>query len=528
MRRLFPIIPFSFLLLTAGCLIPGPTATSDDDDAAVSDDDDDDDDGWWDDDDASDDDDAMSDDDDDWSDDDDAGPPPEEGEEEFESCDDALEAPRTQFVSADDSNSMAAAALKRALLLEHGAVEGGDAYAYEFLNYYDFDYEAPAADTLSIVPEMVEDPEVAGDYDMLVALVAPAMSNNQRKPVNLVFSIDTSCSMQGPGLEVGKAVMATIATGLDDGDIVSLVKWSDSSTVTLDSHMVGGPNDPLFLDEVNSLYANGSTNLDGGLSSAYDIANANHTLGRTSRVILISDGGANVGTTNGTLIAANAQDGELEGIYLLGVGTPQTTSYNGALMDSVTDLGRGAYLFVDSVAEAQERFAPARLPELLEVAARDVQMSVTLPPGFVVDDFSGEEISTDPAEVVPQHIAPNGRMLFDLDLLDCSVDTSSGGYPFTFTAHWVDPLTGLETTKVEVMTVAEILEGEHRRLDKAGAIVAYAEAFPAVAALWGDEAKGAYLDDVIAAVHAVALAQPEDADLAAIEQILGTWRDMYR
>ncbi len=521
MRRFFLVLPFSLSLLIGACFAPGGGATSDDDDDPASDDDD----GWWDDDDAADDDDAMSDDDDvTWDDDDDDDPTKEE---EFETCDDADESVRTQYVSADDSNSMGAAALRRSLLLDHERVNPGPAKAYEFLNYYEFDYAPAPAGTLSIVPELVENPDVPGDYDMLVGLVSEEMPNSRRKPVNLVFSIDTSCSMQNGGLQVGKAVMNTIAAGLDSGDVVSLVKWSDNSTVTLDSHMVGGPSDPLFLEEVAALSSSGSTNLDGGLAAAYTIANANHTMGRTSRVILISDGGANVGTTNADLIATNAEDGELEGIYLMGVGTPRATDYNGALMDSVTDLGRGAYLYVDSIAEAEARFAAERLPELLEVAARDVQLSISLPPGFVVDDFSGEEISTEPGVVTPQHIAPNGRMLYDVDLLDCSIDASSAEYPITFSANWTDPLTGLETTKVEIFTVAELLAAEHARLDKAGAIVAYAQAYSDIAGITGTSARRNYLEGVLAVVSAVADAQPDDQDLADIVDILTEWRAMY-
>ena len=53
------------------------------------------------------------------------------------------------------------------------------------------------------------------------------------------------------------------------------------------------------------------------------------------------------------LIAGEAEDSDGEGIYLIGVGVSEASGYHDTLMDDVTDAGKGAYIFVDSEAEAE-------------------------------------------------------------------------------------------------------------------------------------------------------------------------------
>jgi hypothetical protein len=94
-------------------------------------------------------------------------------------------------------------------------------------------------------------------------------------------------------------------------------------------------------------------------------------------VILLSDGGANVGETDADLIGSHAEDADGAGIYMVGVGIGGggTTT---ASWTSVTDLGKGASLFVPSKAEAQKMLAD-RFVSTVGVAARDVQVELDLP-----------------------------------------------------------------------------------------------------------------------------------------------------
>jgi len=455
-------------------------------------------------------------------DDDDDDTPPPDGEDAL--CSDAFEAPQTRFVSADDSNSQADPAHQRHLMTQYGVIQS-DAKAWEYLNYFDFDYAPAEPGHLRIDPQLVEVEGEPGSYEMVVAVVAPTVQPEDRAPLNLVFSVDTSCSMGGSGITGAKATMEAIAGALQTGDVVSMVTWSSSSSTVLESHTVLGPADPTLMDVIDGLGTDGGTNLYGGLQAAYALAEDNLSASRTNRVVLISDGGANLGPTEADLIAEHAEDGDDVGIYMLGIGTPPATNYNDVLMDEVTDLGRGAYFYVDSADEAERQFTHDRLPQVFEVVARDVQMAITLPPGFVVAEFTGEEIGNTPSEVTPQHLAPNDQMIYDLDLLDCSADAATDDLEFTFTVEWFDPATSSNMVDTVTMSVAELLSVPHRQLDKATAIVAYAQAFGETASMAASQ-RGAIVDDVIDQLEATSASLGGDDDLDELLELAQTWRDM--
>jgi Ca-activated chloride channel family protein len=440
--------------------------------------------------------------------------------EESPVCDDAQPEAVTVYLSADDSNSQARATLVR------GAIEDGDDVSgaprvWEFLNYYDFDFTPAEAGSLRIVAQMREIPGEPGSYDLLVAVVSPAVDPDARRPLNLTFSVDTSGSMDGKGLTMAKETMLAIASDLRDGDVVSLVSWDDDTRILLDSEPVDGPDDRDLVGKIEGLSTGGSTNLSAGLNKAYDVAARNYAVGRTNRVVLISDGGANTGVTDEELIARHAEDAEGEGIYLVGVGTGETYGYSDQLMDTVTDVGRGAYLFVDSAAEATHSFTGERLVQNLEIAARDVRLSMTLPPDFVVTEFHGEQISTVEDEVIPQHLAPNDAMLYHMVLADCG-EARDGAERFDFSVDWEDPRSGEAHTDVATATIAEMTDAASTQVLKAQAIIAYAEALPGV---WDApaNARATYFDEARATIEAAIVARPDDADLAEVRDLFETY-----
>lgn len=102
--------------------------------------------------------------------------------------------------------------------------------------------------------------------------------------------------------------------------------------------------------------------------------------------VLFSDGGANVDITDIEMIAGHADDGEGEGLYLIGVGVGDPWNFNDNLMDALTDAGKAAYIFRDSTQEANAMWAD-RFVSNVQVAARDVQVELTLPPTFQVKKF---------------------------------------------------------------------------------------------------------------------------------------------
>lgn len=377
--------------------------------------------------------------------------------------------PSVLYLSADDSNSMASPVRARDALLSHGSAY--DVRTFEFLNYYRIDYPAPEYPALAIYPDL-KSATAPGEYDLQIG-VRSFDALTPRRPITLTLVLDTSGSMQGERMNRLKAVVKAMATQLEPGDIVSAVSWNTENLVLLDGHTVAGPDDATLLALVDGLWTDGGTNLNSGLVAGYDLAAANYGATRLNRVVLISDGEANVGVTEEDLIALHSEDADQEGIYMVGVAVGP--GGNDALMNVITDKGRGASLFIDSVAEATAIFTN-RFDEVMEVAARSVEVQLTLPWYFQMHDFYGEEFSRDPSQIEPQHLAPSDAMVLSQVIRACDPSVVVGSDTVRVDLRWTTPLGYLENETSVEMTIDDLLAAPSPHLAKGKAIVAYAEA----------------------------------------------------
>jgi Ca-activated chloride channel family protein len=417
-----------------------------------------------------------------------------------------LSQPTTLYLSADDSNSMASAALARGMIRNGKTPPAQIIRPYEFLNYYNVAYEAPAKGQINLVPQM-RPGKMKGEYDLQIG-VQSAKPDAVRRPMNLTLVLDTSGSMQGMPMTLMLAAGKALASQLQSGDIVSVTTWNTQSNVALSGHVVQGPNDPKLLSVLVSMQAGGGTDLHSGLVNGYELARKHYAESRTNRVVVISDGMANVGVTDEQMIGKEADIENKEGIYLVGVGVGD--GVNDTLLNVVTDAGNGAYLYLDSVAEAKHMLAD-RFDEVVEIAARNVQVSMTMPSYFSIVKFSGEQYSTDPSKVKPQHLAPGDAMVISQTLRACSPSLVVPEDPIRFKASWVDPGSWLQKSVEVDSTVGEIQAQGDAQLRRGLAIVAYAEALKKGQTCFNRQS---FVQDVLDAADA---ADPEKKDPALLE-----------
>lgn len=380
--------------------------------------------------------------------------------------------PVVLYLSADDSNSMGSPTHIRELINLGVAPMAQEVRTYEFLNYYNVAYPAADQGKLSIFPEL--DGVAPGEFDFQIG-VRSFDAVKPRRPMTMTFVLDTSGSMSGAGIERERAAVKAIAQSLATGDIVNMVTWNTSNNVVLEGYAVTGPNDAKVLGLAGSLMASGGTDLHSGLVKGYELADKYYGNTRLNRVILISDGGANVGVTSGDLIGQKSQDADKEGIYLVGVGTGPALGYADELMDIVTDKGRGAYVYLDKAGEANEMFVN-RFDEVMEIAARGVQVELTMPWYFQMHKFYGEEYSADPKEIEPQHLAPGDAMIFNQVLKACDTSVINPADTITVRLKWKTPLAYLDQQSEITVSIAELLAAQKQGLPKAKAIIAFAEA----------------------------------------------------
>jgi Ca-activated chloride channel family protein len=396
------------------------------------------------------------------------------------------------------------------VLHDFGSLESVAVYTWEFLNYYTFAYPLAAPDTLELSLDLEALDDATG-YRLQIGVSSPPAT---QAPMNLALVIDDSCSMTGAPMETVKDFGRAVAAALHEGDILSLVTWNAAQTVVLRAHNVTGPDDPVILSALAGMGTGGSTNLSAGLESGYDLLESHFAPGLVNRLLLVSDGGANTGVTDEELIGAAAGDEDEDGIYLVGVGIADPGTYQPVLLDRVTDLGKGASVFVPDEAEARKMFTE-RFASTVGIAARDVQIRLDLPPGFTLVRTSAEEVSTDPEAVRPQHLSPDDAMVLHQTVSSACPDPDPS-LPVTVAVTWLDPITFEPREASTTSTLGELLAQDHTLLRKGAAIVAYADALKAARdggqsdalsvarTLWDDAAELA----------------PGDADLAEIDSVL--------
>ncbi|EDM76077.1 putative lipoprotein [Plesiocystis pacifica SIR-1] len=435
-------------------------------------------------------------------------PPPEEQElpKPSEVCDE--ETPVTLHLSPDDSNSMASPVMTREVAPYGFYTTFEWIRPWEFLNYYSFEYPAADPGDLSVHVDLRSKDE--GRFQLQIGVASEIVSPSERLPMNITLVLDESTSMTGAPMYAMKATARAIAGSLREGDVISLVSWSNSNNVRLASHAVAGSNDATLLDTIDAIEPGGGTDLHAGLEQGYALAQANFSADRINRVVLVSDGGANLGFTDAELIAQMAELEDGEGIYMVGVGVGDVGRYNDELMDTVTDQGKGASVFIPNEAEAERMFGE-RFMSTMGVAARDVRVELSLPPGFEIVRFSGEEFSDDPSEIEPQHLAPNDAMVFYQELETCAPELATEDALLGVVVRWREPFSKQARERAVEYAFADLLGAESPMLDKGQAILSYAEVFATgLGALEQAEA------DLAAAEQAL----PGDSDLAEIRSVL--------
>jgi Ca-activated chloride channel family protein len=455
--------------------------------------------------------------------DDDGGEPlpdpeePEPMEEPPAECNSVDEV--TLYLSPDDSNSMSSPVQAREAALDgFASVQSVPIRTWEFMNYYTFEYPAAEAGGVVVTPSLVAGAE-AGSYTLQIGVSSEAVDTTARAPMNVTLVLDASGSMSGHPMDMLKETCRAIAASLKEGDTVSMVTWDTSNAIVLGGYTVDGPDDAMLLAEIDALEPGGGTDLNGGLTAGYMLAQQVYDAGRINRLVLISDGGANAGVTDIDLIAEHAGSSNGDGIYLVGVGVGTAGSYNDDLMDAVTDAGKGASVFVNDAPEAWKQFNDDFV-STMSVAVRDVQVRLDLPPGFEVVKFSGEEISGDPSEVEPQHLAPNDTMVFHQEIETCAPELVADDTPITVSVHYLDAVSFEARDAMVSTTFGELLAAESAQHLKGAAVFAYAESLKAYKKAFGADEGALAVSDALAALATAEAALPEDPDLAEIRAVL--------
>jgi Ca-activated chloride channel homolog len=205
-----------------------------------------------------------------------------------------------------------------------------------------------------------------------------------RTPLNLAVVLDKSGSMTGAKLEKTKQAAMQLVDRLAPDDIFSLVIFSDSAHVLVPAQRVEDKD--ALKEKIQSIEADGSTALYSGVKMGADQIKEYFSDKRINRVILLSDGLANVGPSSPRELRRLGSDLSERGISVTTIGVGD--DYNEDLMAGLAEASDANYYYVQDTEKLPEIFA-RELGELLTVAARDVRVEVICPDGVKPLGFIG-------------------------------------------------------------------------------------------------------------------------------------------
>lgn len=253
----------------------------------------------------------------------------------------------------------------------------------EWINAFDHAYPAPDDDTFAVFVDGGPSPFIDETELLLrIGIKARESSDRARPDAALTFVIDTSGSMgRESRLELVKDSLRTLVLNLGRGDSIAVVTFGQDAGVVL--HPTSATDEDAILDAIDRLQPGGGTNLEAGLRLGYDLARETFEGDRINRIVLASDGVANVGLTDAGGILRRISDDAAAGIDLVAIGVGMG-NYNDALLEQLADQGDGFYAYVNSLDEARQLFSEG-LTGTLQTVAFDAKVQVTFDPDVVAE-----------------------------------------------------------------------------------------------------------------------------------------------
>ncbi len=251
----------------------------------------------------------------------------------------------------------------------------------EMVNYFQYNYPEPDGDSpFSVYTEMAACPWNEENQLLLIGLKGESVDLNDIPPMNLVFLLDVSGSMEDPNkLPLVKQAFLMLLDNLRPSDRISIVTYAGSDKVVLEG--ATGENKTVIANAIENLTAGGSTAGARGIETAYEIAAEYYLEGGNNRVILATDGDFNVGVSSEGELTRLIEEKRDKGIYLsvLGFGMGNIKDNK---MEALADNGNGNYAYIDSTLEARKVLVEEMGGTLLTIA-KDVKLQVEFNPNKV-------------------------------------------------------------------------------------------------------------------------------------------------
>ncbi len=341
---------------------------------------------------------------------------------------------------SDVSFKLAAASLEKGILPELASIR-----SEEFINAFHYrDPEPVPGVPVGFTWERARNP-FAQDRDILRFAVRTAAEGREAgHPLNIVLLLDNSGSMErADRVRIVREAVGVLGRLLHPQDRISVVTFSRTPRLWIDG--LAGDHAGELADRVGTLTPEGGTNLEEALELGYRTA-SRHFLSRGgNRVVLLTDGAANLGDVRASTLKAKVEAWRRRGIALdcFGIGWE---GLNDDLLEVLSRNGDGRYGFINSAEDASTGFAD-QLAGALRVAAADVKVQVEFNPqrvsvwrqiGYARHQLTKAQFRDNTVDAAELAAAESGNALYVVQ-----TDAAGNGPIATVRVRHRDPVTGI-------------------------------------------------------------------------------------
>ncbi|MGL1902284.1 MAG: von Willebrand factor type A domain-containing protein [Fibrobacterales bacterium] len=261
----------------------------------------------------------------------------------------------------------------RSRILDYAMVPDSQAVrTEEFINYFEYDYPEPEEGVFTILTDIAESPFRDSVSILRVGLKAHTPSV-ERVPWNLTFLLDISGSMRGR-IDLVKESLYVLIDNMQEGDYLSITTYAGSVSTVLNPISLKDSDREAIKGLLKDLTTGGGTAMGDGMTNAYTVNRSAFLSDGVNRVIVCSDGDANIGSVRGEEMLTQIQEYVDGGIMMstLGFGIG---NFQDATMEKLANKGNGNYYYIDGIKEAQRIFGK-KIAATIEAVAIDTKIQL--------------------------------------------------------------------------------------------------------------------------------------------------------
>lgn len=188
-----------------------------------------------------------------------------------------------------------------------------------------------------------------------------------RPPLNLALVLDRSGSMAGEKLDAARKAATHLVRRLAPQDHIAIIAYDDQVRTFV--HPENASDGHLLQQAIESIEAGGSTNLSGGWLRGCELVAAGRLERNINRLLLLTDGLANVGITQPEQLRLLVATGREKGVTTTMIGFGQ--DYDENLLRILADAGGGNMYYIEEPDQAPAIFN-AEVEGLLGVCAQNL------------------------------------------------------------------------------------------------------------------------------------------------------------